>query len=193
MRASSAILDDAWASRVSAGIANGSREALASLYEQRFALLFRTAKERTARDESFALDCVQDAMLRVANSLPHINRIVKLDAWLRRTVLSAALDRLRGERSRLRREEVVASSNTEVREFESESTGVLILAIEDELLELSADDQSLLSLRFRRGLTIAQLAQHLGLAPKAIDSRIRRLLGLLRNRRSTPASTEESR
>jgi len=162
------------------------------LYEHRFDMLYRVARERTARDESFAIDCVQDAMLRVANSLPQIDRLLSLDAWLRRAVLTTALDRLRSERSRARHEETIAQSRSEATPVDADGDA-LLRAIQVELEVIPSDDRTLLSLRFRRGLSLAQLAQHLGLAPSAVDSRMRWLLARLRLRRAHSGSTEESR
>lgn len=168
--------EDAWAARVSAGVAAGSRESLASLYEAKFDLLFATARGATRRDESFALDCVQDAMIRVATGLGRLRSAASLDAWLRRVVLSAALDRLRKERSDASRA-IVAGTDRLERLVDPASE------IEAELIRLDQlvrDDRSLLTLRFVGGLTLQQLAEHLGLAPKAVDSRLRRIVARLR-------------
>lgn len=167
---------DAWAARVSAGVAAGSREALAALYAAKFDLLYTTVRRATRRDESFALDCVQDAMLRVATKLGRVERAASLDAWLRRVVLTAALDRLRGERSQVERVRAAGGPITSEQDNAVE-------AIEGELRRLDAlapEERSLLRLRFARGLTLQQLGAHFGLAPKAIDSRIRRLVARLR-------------
>jgi RNA polymerase sigma-70 factor (ECF subfamily) len=173
--------EDEWAARVSAGVAAGSRESLATLYEAKFDFLFQTAKRATRRDESFALDCVQDAMLRVAAKLKRMDGANTLDAWLRRVVLNAALDRVRSERSLATR--ASAAPNRPGQEVDAVTRD-----IEDELARLGSDDRSLIGLRFVRGLTLRQLAAHFGLAPKAIDSRIRRVMAQLRSDR---ASTEE--
>lgn len=177
---SSAEADREWAGRVTGGIAAGSREALAKLYEAKFNLLLATVRDRIRCDESFALDCVQDAMIRIANSIERIDTTARLDAWLRRVVLSAALDRLRRERSEaaraLRRGEWLDRVHV-ARDGAQENAEA---AIEREIERLGQSDRSLLALRFVRGLTIQQLANHLGLAPKAIDSRLRRLIERLR-------------
>ncbi len=164
---------DAWARRVSSAIARGSREALGELYEAKFDFIVAIARERTRRDESFALDCVHDTMIRVAESLDRVERMESLDSWLRRVVLSAAIDRLRSERSRHHRD--LAHSS-----LEREVDDARLRDLEHELAGLAAEDRSLLSLRFGRGLTLQQMAHHLGQAPKAIDSRIRRLVARLR-------------
>lgn len=168
--------DDDWARRVTGGIAGGSREALASLYERRFDFLYRVARDTTRLDESFALDCVQDAMLRVARCLPRLEGVAALDAWLRRAILSAAVDRVRSERARARRERRVAGGEP------TEPLDRAHDALQAALVDLDADERDLLRLRFERGLTLVELARHLHLAPKAIDSRIRRLLARLRSR-----------
>jgi RNA polymerase sigma factor (sigma-70 family) len=165
---------DAWASRVSAGIAAGSSTALAALYEAKFDLLVATVRRRTGRDESFVLDCVQDAMLRVARHLRDVDSMDSLDAFLRKAVLGAALDRLRSEHARAERERSTARGEETTRD------GAIERMLEAELASLEADDRSLLRLRFARGLTLEQLARHLGLAPKAVDSRLRRLLARIR-------------
>lgn len=199
---------DVWARRVSAAIAGGSREALGQLYEAKFELLFLTARERTRRDESFALDCVQDAMMRVATSLPRLDSMAALDAWLRRVVLTAALDRLRAESvhqtaiRELSQRERLGESGLGDGGASPQARASLahdrIGAIEEELAALAImhpDDRGLLSLRFVRGLTLPQLASHLGLAPAAIDSRIRRLLARIRGRAAfavPPADVEST-
>lgn len=173
---------DAWADLVSAGVAAGSRESLATLYSAKFDLLYATVRRATRCDESFGLDCVQDAMLRVATKLGRIESAASLDAWLRRVVLSVALDRLRGERSQFER---VRAGGVQANPESDE----IIAAIEEELVRLDGlapDERSLLRLRFARGLTLQQLGAHLGLAPKAIDSRIRRLVARLRGDAASP-------
>jgi RNA polymerase sigma-70 factor (ECF subfamily) len=154
----------------------------------RFALLYETARQRTGRDESFALDCVQDAMLRIARALPRCESSAVLDAWLRRTVLNAALDRLRSETSRRRREDISADERGAAARAKADDER--LVELERELTELGPEERMLLMLRFR-GLTLAQLADHFGLAPKAIDSRIRRALARLRERLTGTKSQEE--
>jgi RNA polymerase sigma factor (sigma-70 family) len=199
---------DLWARRVSAAIAGGSREALGQLYEAKFDLLFLTARERTRRDESFALDCVQDAMMRVASSLPRLDSMASLDRWLRRVALTSALDRLRAESVQQaairamveegRGGESCGSDRGASAEDRASPSPDHIGAIEEELAALAVmhpDDRGLLSLRFVRGLTLPQLARHLGLAPAAIDSRIRRLLARIRGRAAfavPPADVEST-
>ena len=178
--------DDAWARRTTAAIAAGSRDALASLYERRFGFLFRVVRDRIRCDESFALDCVQDAMLSVARSLSPMHSAAALDAWLRRTVLRAALDRLRSEARRRQREARVARP-----ERDAGAPSDPLAELEAELAVLDSEVRALLDLRFRRGLTLSQLGATTGLAPKAADSRLRRAIARLRRALGGDATPSE--
>jgi RNA polymerase sigma-70 factor (ECF subfamily) len=171
-------IDDDWARRTSAGVASGSRSALASLYEAKFEQLFRFVRSRTRRDDAFALDCVHDAWVRVVRSLPAVGSLAALDAWLFRAALSAAIDRLKSERARAARE---------VRHtVEPGATAEAIEALTRELARLPEDDRSLLQLRFWRGLSIAHIAAALGIGEKAAEMRLRRAVGRLQDRMEAP-------
>ncbi|MBL9121756.1 MAG: sigma-70 family RNA polymerase sigma factor [Phycisphaerae bacterium] len=181
--------EDAWAARVSAGIAAGSRESLGHLYGAKFDLLLTTVMRATRRDESFALDCVQDAMIRVATRIERMPSAASLDAWLRRVVLSAALDRLRKERSDASRA-VAAGAQRPTRLADPVDEIATELSRLDHMLH---EDRGLLRLRYVAGLTLQQLAEHLGLAPTAVDSRLRRIVDRLRGGEPRPAKAEGAR
>lgn len=169
---------DAWAVRVSAGIASGSREALGVLYEAKFTTLVESLRRATRRDESFILDCVQETMIRVATRLGPMPTHAALDAWLTRVALHAAIDRLRAER--VRSADADATPATSAARSAPDADFDAMAEIAAMLARLPEDERSLLALRFVRGLTLDQIGRHLGEAPKAIDSRIRRILGRLR-------------
>jgi RNA polymerase sigma factor (sigma-70 family) len=175
--------DDAWARRISHEIAAGSRDALGELFARRFDRLVALVSARTRRDESFALDCVQDAFLRVAESLPPLVSAAALDAWLAKAALSAAIDRLRSDAGRLRRESRPSSSRDE-----SPVDHEISLADEIASLDAHLDDEQRLLMRLRHaaGMTIRQIARHLGLGEAATESRLRRAIDAARERRTDP-------
>lgn len=178
-------LDDAAAQRMTHGIVQGDSAALASLYEARFDWMLILIQRTTRRDESFALDCVQDAWLRIARSPVRCANAAALDGWLRRVALSAALDRVRSDAARRMREVTAAS--------EIRSALAAIESLQGELraalAQCSTDDRGLLLMRYRAGMTLAQIGAACGLGAAAVDSRLRRLLISLR---STIASTTTS-
>ncbi len=91
---------DAWATRISHHVADNDRDALAELYEARYAMLLAFTRARTGRGDDFACDVVHDAWLRILRRMPRFANVATLDAWLTRVVLSAAIDRLKSERAR---------------------------------------------------------------------------------------------
>lgn len=176
---------DEWARDVSAEVAAGSRRALEALYEATFDDLLRYVRDRTRRDDAFALDCVHDAWLRVVDGMPPLSTRAALDGWLRRAALSAALDRLRRDHRRVARERsalqpTTADEPTDLRE-----------ALARDLRALSPDDRDVLDLRFRRGLSLFALAEALGIGMKAAEMRLRRALGKLRERATGGDTTEK--
>ncbi len=163
--------DDAWARRISRGIAAGSRDALGELFARRFDRLLGLVRRRVRCDENLALDCVQDAFVRIAESLPPLVSLAALDSWIAKAALSAALDRIRSDASRFRRESDLARTQVPER-------ADLAAELSDEIasLESRLDDEQrlLLRLRFAVGMTVRQIARHLGLGEAATESRIRR-------------------
>jgi len=171
--------DDEWAQRVSIGIAAGSREALARLYDARYAQLVRLLRQRTSPDDAFIVDCVHDAWLRIVRALPPRGSIAALDAWIQRAALSAMLDRLKADAARTTREARLSSRPP----HGDQSLRDTIDALQHELRSLSLDDRTLLDPRFRRELGWRQIGSILGLGAKAAEMRFRRILTQLRTRR----------
>lgn len=187
MRTMEALLTDAAAQRLSDGIARGDPTALAELYETRFDWMLDLVMRTTRRDESFALDCAQDAWMRVARGPVRCASAASLDAWLRRVALTAALDRVRSDAARRAREfEVGDRARRQTAEFVDEVEGTLesIDSVKEALslaLErCGSDDRALLLMRFRAGMTLGQIAAACGLGAAAVDSRLRRLLASMR-------------
>jgi RNA polymerase sigma factor (sigma-70 family) len=174
--------DDAWARRVSHEIAAGSRDALGDLFTRRFDRLVGLVRARVRCDEYLALDCVQDAFVRTAGSLPPLASLAALDAWLAKAALSSALDRIRADASRGRRESRMPRPHEHARaDLEAE------LADEVTALEARLDEEQrlLLRLRWTVGMTVRQIARHLGLGEHAAESRIRRAIDAAREPRRT--------
>ena len=93
---------------LTAAIASSDTEALASLYREHFDSLYGEARRITGRDESFCLDVVQDALMRVIRSIPIMETEAGLRRWLSFVVRSCAYDRLRQMARRRHREASVA-------------------------------------------------------------------------------------
>jgi RNA polymerase sigma-70 factor (ECF subfamily) len=156
-------------------IARGDEAAFAAFYETWFERLLAFARAATRRDEAFCLDAVQDCMLRVVQRLPALPSEEAVAAWLARALLRVAVDRLRAEARRARREDAAAQAA-------SPAADDSLLAAEERawlrarLDELPERDRALLRARFGEGMTLAAAGAACGVTGDAAHGRIRRLL-----------------
>jgi RNA polymerase sigma factor (sigma-70 family) len=168
---------------LTARIAAGDEHAFAAFYELWFDRLLAMARVMTRRDEAFCLDVVHDCMLRVVRKLPALASEDAVAAWLARTLLRGAVDRLRQEKRRARREaDVVAGSTGGTDDPHTDLFALEQRAwLQARLDELPAPDRTLLLARFAEGKTLAGVGHALGVTGDAAHGRIRRLLQRLRS------------
>lgn len=170
---------DARARRLTAAMARGDRAALGEFYELRFDWAFTLARSLTARDESFCLDVVQDAMLRIVRSVRPMRSERDLDRWLNRVVHTAALDLLRRESRRVAREARRADHRQESVALRAEIAD-RIEWVRARLAELPSADRWLVWLRLGRGVTLEEAGRAAGVTGDAAHGRIRRSIARLR-------------
>jgi RNA polymerase sigma factor (sigma-70 family) len=166
--------------------ARGDEFAIGTLYELRFDHVYAAAQRATGRDEHFCLDVVQETFLRVLRagaSLGRLNNDAHVDRWLARVTQSAALDMLRAEYRRVRRER--ARSPRDEESPDPSALSMQIAALQRELESLPDADRDLLRLR-ASGMTLAGIAEHVGSTIGSINGRLRRVTGSL-------SVTEESK
>jgi RNA polymerase sigma-70 factor (ECF subfamily) len=157
-------------------MAGGDAEAVTQFYGDYFDWMYTQARLATARDESFCLDVVQEAMLRVIRSIKPVDNEARLRAWLRLVVQTTALDLLRKERRRKAREMSRAASEVVVPPPVDEQTAWLTEA----LAGLDPEIVRMIELRFEQRWTLRRIGQALGLTTSAVDGRLRRVLKELR-------------
>jgi RNA polymerase sigma factor (sigma-70 family) len=158
----------------SLGIARGDRAALGSLFDARFEWMLTQCRFMTGRDEHFALDIVQDAMLRLAKGMLPLNTAQEVDRYLRAVLRSCAIDRLRAELRRSARESRHTHQSSPSPAADREELQRLIAA-------LSLQERDTLISRFARGMGLSTLAMlHHSTAP-IMQGRLRRLLEHLRS------------
>jgi RNA polymerase sigma factor (sigma-70 family) len=163
------------------GISAGDDEALETFYRTYFGFMLSQARKAigSMRDEATVLDIVQDATMRVVRCVKPMETESHLLNWLRLVVKSCALDYLRSERQRCKRQR--ASSKQESQQEEM---------IEDERIDwltaqisrLDPHVAELLTLRYREGLRLADIAAKFRCSTGMIDGKIRRAVDQLRVR-----------
>lgn len=175
--------------RLTLAIRAGDPAAFARFYATWFDRAFALARTLTRRDEAFCFDVVQDAMLRVIRALPCLDRQESLDAWMTRVVHTTALDRLRCEHRRVRRERLAAATRAaETRgDGVEQGRGAAHLDLEEQaawvearLAEVTAVEKALIQGHFAAGSTFQQLGGSLGMSGHAASGRLRRCVERLR-------------
>ena len=169
-------------------IAAGDPEAFAAFYREWFEFMEHLAgrvasRATTPNDESFRLDVVHDAMLRVIRAMPVLRTRRDMERWLTAVVKSCAYELLRRQRRRARREQMRARDAPR-------ATGALdptqrddeLAWLRRELASLDAPRMTMLRMRHQLGWTLARIGRTLGLSPGAVDGKMKRLIEELRAR-----------
>ena len=162
---------------LTAAIADGDPGAFTRFFETRFTRMLSEARRASGRDESFCLDVVQDAMMRVIRSIRPMHTEADLHRWLRAVVQSCAYDRLRSESRRHRREGHAGPAAAT-----SQTTRSQLAWLEEQLRTLDDHQLDLLLMRHRFGWTLQQIGAAVGMKPGAVDGRLRRIVQMLRRR-----------
>ena len=168
--------DGAWIRATTRAIARGDREALGMLYEAWFERTYAAARRLTGRDESFCLDVVQETMLRVIRSMKELQGAAELGVWMDRAVHSAAVDLLRKDSRRIRRE-ATRDGRLEQVAADVDDRIEWVLA---RMAELPAGESTLVALRLGGDRSLESVGAATGISGDAAHGRIRRALARLR-------------
>ena len=177
--------------RITAAIAHGDSSAFGLFYDQWFSFAFEEARRYTQRDEATCLDIVQDAMLKAARSMRPLDSKADIERWLTRVVRTSALDTLRKEQRRRRREldsavqdgrgaspAQRAAKDHARRQWLADQVEWLTR----EVATSSTSDQVLLHLRYALGRSLEQTGRAVGISADAAHGRLRRIINRLRSR-----------
>lgn len=165
------------------GIRRGDAAALEQFYRTWFDKMVAIAVSLTRRDQDFALDLVQDAMVRMIDRTPPLQTEAQLAVWVRRTLLSCAIDRIRRESRRSAREHVVGA---QARDAHADpraniSSQEELAWLQSRLAELPPKDRDLLHLRLGHGATLKASGDHAGMTQGAVHGKVRRLVSSLQH------------
>jgi RNA polymerase sigma-70 factor (ECF subfamily) len=169
-------------SSLTAGMAAGDARAVELFYRRYFDWLYAQARLATRRDESFCLDVVQDAVLRIVRSVRTVGSEAQFRAWLRLVVQTVAWDKLRSESRRTQRELVIASIRTEQTTLDEPADESQQAWLEQQIARLDPQLVTMIEMRYEQNWTLGRIAKALGLSIGTIDGRLRRALKQLRDR-----------
>lgn len=147
----------------------GNRDAFAALIAPRLDRLFATAT-LILRDRSRAEDAVQEALVRAWRDLPSLRDPARLDAWLRRLLVNACRDESRRGR---RHESNIRLLPDHDRPTQDSSTAFADRdAIDRGLVQLSLDHRTVIVHHYYLGLSLAEIADALGIPVGTAKSRL---------------------
>lgn len=171
---------DEWAARVTRAVRSGSREALAEIYDRCADDIVGFVRGTTRRDESFALDCLQEMFMRLAAHPPIADSNAALLGWMRVTALNAARNTIVAETRRTARESRRGSQQGSTHPETSATDDTSRDSVTALLARLDVAETELLRLRHVEGMRIAAIARMLGASPRAVESALRRIVARIR-------------
>jgi RNA polymerase sigma-70 factor (ECF subfamily) len=143
--------------------------------------------ERTALAVAFAQvhdshragDAVQEAFLRAWQELPHLNEPGKFGGWLLQIVRNAAIDARRRIRPSVPEFPDLAAKGIDPSRALEEADRAA--AVKSALESLDETTRTAVVMRYYEGLSAKQIGEALGMSPAAVDMRLSRARGQLRD------------
>jgi RNA polymerase sigma factor (sigma-70 family) len=168
--------------QLTAALAAGEPRAVESFYRRYFDWLYAQARAFTRRDESFCLDVVQDAVLRIVRSVRMVESETQFRAWLRLVVQTVACDRLRADARRQHRELVAAACRADSVHVDDDNDESQLPWLKQQIARLDPQLVRMIEMRYEQSWTLGRIARFFGLSVGTIDGRLRRALKQLRDR-----------
>lgn len=184
-------------SELTRAMSAGSLKAIEEFYREYFPQIYRTARRITGRDESFGLDVVQEAMLRILRCIKPMENQQHLDAWLDLVVKSTAYDLLKAEARRQKREQTAAQFRQATASTESSpSTGHeeptdRLVWLRQQLSQFDPELAQMIDLRYQQSWTLDRMAEFLGLSIATVDGRLRRAINRLKKAAMSQGAFDE--
>ena len=164
---------------LTSGLAAGDESAVERFHHHYFAVLLAAARAATGRDESFCLDVVQEALLRILRCIRPVQAAPQLHAWLTLVVRTTAFDLLTAERRRRQREQ---DWGHDVAPRGDDPNAERLEWLRAEIQTLDPALERMFRLRYEQGWTLARIAGLLGISIGSVDGHLRRALDQVRLR-----------
>jgi RNA polymerase sigma-70 factor (ECF subfamily) len=156
---------------------NGDREAFSALAASVVDRLYATAV-LILRDHSLADDATQETIVRAWRDLPSLRDPDRFDAWLRRLLVNACHDE--GRRQRQRRPEITLLPSHEPSISDSSAGLAERDALERGFRRLTPDHRTAMVLHHYAGLSLAEVAESIGVPLGTVKSRVHHATQALR-------------
>lgn len=161
---------------------------LSELWTRHSAALLLVARGHCASViPGLAEDCVQEAFIKLATQSPVPDSPV---AWLMTCVRTTAIDTIRSQQRRVRREKSVASSSSFWFEVDDASTGEDVAQLQESLKQLDQETRDIVIGYLWNDMTFRQLADVVDLSPATVHRRYEQGLAELKQLMTTSQPTE---
>lgn len=158
-----------------------SEEAFAELVRRHLNLVYTVALRQVGGDTHLAQDVAQVVFATLSRKAPALTGRPALGGWLFRTTQFAAIDRVRRESRRRKREREAHAMEEILNHRKSEPTWQQLAPMLDEIVgELREEERTAVVLRFFEGKSFADVGAHLRLTEDAARMRVGRALDKLR-------------
>lgn len=152
---------------------------------RRYAGLVFSVCHRVLRDRASAEDVAQETFFRLLQSRRRVSQ--SLGGWLHRSATRLAVDALRSESARRRREAAFAADAArqtpdEASGSEASSWAEISPLVDQALAELADEPRDLLVRHFLQGVPQAEIAAASGASTATVSRRMKEAVGLLRER-----------
>jgi RNA polymerase sigma-70 factor (ECF subfamily) len=164
---------------------------------RRYAGVVFSACHRVLRDKGWAEDVAQETFFRLVKGPERVSH--SLGGWLHRAATRLAVDTLRSERARHRREQTYESPAAEQENDPSSMTGGGVFggsmwqevspAIDAAMNELDDESHELLVRHFLQGTAQADLAEEAGVSAATMSRRVKHAIAELRQKLNTRGVT----
>lgn len=155
----------------------GDQDAFGILLDASLARLDAAAR-LILRDRELARDAVQEAMVRAWRDLRRLREPERFDAWLHRLTVNACLDLARRRRRRVIELELTPLDDRAVADMSALIADRDLL--DQAMARLDPDARAAIVLRFYLGLSVAQVANGLGVSLPAARSKLYRAIAAMR-------------
>jgi len=165
-------------------VSAGDADAFRRLVERHLPLVQEAAARVLGSRSGWVDDVAQDVFLLLARKARQLPPEIVISAWLHRQAVRRAIDVVRSESRRRKREEAVDLAPHE--NEDGDLWSAIAPRLDHEMLRLSEPDREVLALRFMERRSSEEIARRLGLSSVAVRKRVERALAKLRERLAGP-------
>ncbi|MEM9418288.1 MAG: sigma-70 family RNA polymerase sigma factor [Planctomycetota bacterium] len=144
----------------------------------RYQRMVYAASHRCLNNHADAEDATQETFLRLAKNAGRIHG--RVGAWLHRCATHVAIDRIRSDSARRRREDATSRSEADHSPKSAEEARELDQAVDQAIAELSPADREALVGYYLQGRTQVELAEEAGISQAGMSRRRDRALAKVR-------------